>query len=84
MIRTTMAATQKENEQADRLYEQYGKPLEDAHRGEYLAVSRDGQILLAPSLLEAVDQAADAFGPDNFVFKVGEKAVGKWLWLSSR
>lgn len=78
----TLATTQNDNEQADRLYEQYGKPLEREHRGEYLAVSRDGQTLLAPSLLDAVERAADTFGPDNFVFKVGEKAVGKWLWLS--
>jgi hypothetical protein len=76
-----MAATQVDNEQADRLYRQYGKPLEQEHWGEYLAISSEGKTLLAPSLLEAVERATDTFGPGSFIFKVGEKTVGKWLWL---
>jgi hypothetical protein len=38
-------------------------------------------MLLAPSLLEAVERAADAFGPGNYVFRIGTRTVGSWLWL---
>ncbi len=62
----------------DELYERYGKPLEAKHRGEYLAVSQDGRTLLGDDIAEVVEQAASQFGPENFIFKVGEKSVGKW------
>ena len=65
-------------EEAAQLYERYGKPLEGEHRGEYLAISPEGQTLLGPTLLEVVQKAGTAFGAGNFVFKVGEKTVGKW------
>lgn len=64
--------------QADNLYRQYGKPLELEHKGAYLAVSPDGETVLGTTLLEVSKQAKQAFGPGSFVFKVGEKAVGKW------
>ncbi len=65
-------------EQAADLYERFGRPLEAKHRGEYLAVSPNGRTILAPTLAEALGQATAAFGPGNFVFKVGERAVGAW------
>ncbi len=72
----------KETEQAHKLYEIYGKPLEQEHRGEYVAVSEDGKIL-APTLLQAAEDAGATFGPGNFIFKVGERAVGRWRWLKT-
>ena len=63
---------------SNKLYEQHGKPLEQEHQGEFLAISPAGKVLLAPSLLGAMEQASTAFGPGNFIFKVGEKVVGKW------
>jgi hypothetical protein len=63
---------------ADRLYVQFGRPLEASHWGEYLAIAPDGRTLLAPTLLEALDQAAEAFGPGNYIFKVGPRAVGRY------
>ena len=66
------------NRRFDELYERYGKPLEAKHRGEFLAVSQDGRILLSHDLAEVVEKAASEFGPENFIFKVGEKAVGRW------
>jgi hypothetical protein len=54
------------------------RPLEDKHRGEYLAVSPDGRTILAKTLLEVVAKARAAFGPENFIFKVGARAVGTW------
>ena len=34
-------------EEDARLYEQYGKPLEKDHAGEYMAISPDGQTILS-------------------------------------
>jgi hypothetical protein len=62
----------------DALYAQYGKPLEADHAGEYLAVSPTGQTLLGRSLREVTRKATATFGPGNFVYKVGARAVGKW------
>ncbi len=73
-----LKSDQGQLDEADRLYEQYGKPFEAEHWGEYVAIARDGRVVLAPTLLEAVQQAASVLGSDNHVFKVGERTVGKW------
>lgn len=74
-----METTSREQQElATRLYDAYGKPLEDKHRGEYVAISEQGQTVLKPSLLEVAQAAAQVLGPGAFVFKVGERAVGKW------
>jgi hypothetical protein len=65
-------------EQAERLYERYGKPLEREHEGEYVAIFPDGTTVLGPSPQEALDKAMDTVGPGSFVFKLGEKAVWRW------
>lgn len=72
------ASSQQLMEQAERLYEQYGRPLEQEHWGEYIAIFPDGRFLLGPSRLEVLDQALAQFGPGSFLFKVGEKVVGRW------
>lgn len=66
--------------EANRLYQQYVVPLEKEHRGKYVAVfpNRDGNVIIGTTLLEVVERATATFGPGSFVFKVGEKAVGKW------
>ncbi len=64
--------------QADSLYERYGKPLEREHLGDYLAVSLDGKTLIGSSLLDVANNAATTLGPGNFIFKIGERAVGRW------
>ena len=77
-----MARAYRPNDETDRLYddlyERYGKPLEAEHAGEYLAVSPSGQAILGTSLREAARQASETFGPGNFLYRVGEKSVGKW------
>jgi hypothetical protein len=76
---TAQAENQRDIERRyDELYEQYGKPLEAEHAGEYLAVSPAGETLLGSSLREVARQATAKFGPGNFVYKVGARAVGKW------
>ena len=71
-------SSQQLTEQAENLYEQYGKPLEQKHRGEYVAIFPDGRFVLGESRLEVLDQALAQFGPGSFLFKVGEKVVGRW------
>ncbi len=65
---------------SDKLYQRHGKPLEQTHKGEYLAVSFKGKTILGSNLYETVKKASDIFGPANsIVFKVGQKFVGRSL-----
>jgi hypothetical protein len=74
-----MAAEQNElNRRADELYDQYAKPLEYEHRDEYIAVSPTGQVLLGDDLYDLTRQATETFGRGNFIFKLGQRAVGNW------
>lgn len=62
----------------DELYETYGRPLEADHRGEFLAVSPDGRTIIGSTLREVARKATETFGPGNFVYKIGEREVGRW------
>ncbi len=63
-----------------KLYEQYGKPLEREHTGEYVAIGPDGDTILAESTDEALRQGVETFGSGNFgLFRIGYPALGKWL-----
>jgi hypothetical protein len=64
--------------QADELYDQYAKPLEPEHHGEFVAIARDGRTILGRSAREVGRKAREEFGPGNFVFKIGPRAVGRW------
>jgi hypothetical protein len=57
------------------LYEQYGKPLEAEHKGEYVVISNSGKTIVGKSLTEVVTHAIDKFGKGHFVFKIGSRAV---------
>ena len=63
---------------SEKLYKQYAKPLEKKHWGKFIAISPSGQTVLASTLNEAAERAAK-FGRGNFIFKIGEYAVGNWL-----
>ena len=66
-----------------RLYELWGKPLEPAHTGEYLAIGSDGQTILGSSLNEVTQKTVSAFGAGNFALaRVGHPAMGRWLLLN--
>jgi hypothetical protein len=65
-------------EQAEKLYEQYGKPLERDHLGRYAAIFPDGRFVIGHTRLEVLDKALSQVGPGSFLFKIGEKIVGKW------
>ena len=63
----------------DELYERHGTPLEADHLGQYLAVSPDGRIVLGPDLLDVARQAKEQLGRGCFLYKIGERAVGRWI-----
>ena len=65
------------NRQANELYEAYGKALERDHWGEFIAISRRGAVVLGDSLLDVAQKASQTLGKGRFVFKIGERAVGK-------
>jgi hypothetical protein len=60
------------------LYEQYGKPLEREHTGEYVVISNSGKTIVGKSLTEVVTRAIATFGKGHFVFKIGSRAVGSF------
>lgn len=63
---------------SQRLYEQFGKPLEAEHPGQFVAIAPDGRTLLGESAGQVGRAAKEAFGPGNFVFKLGPCVVGKY------
>jgi len=66
------------NRRYDEMYERYGRPLESEHRGEFAAISPQGEVILGSMMFEVAQQAADRFGPGSYLFKIGESTVGRW------
>ena len=60
------------------LYEQYGKPLEAEHNGEYVVISASGKTIVGKSLTEVVVNSIERFGKGQFVFKIGSRAIGSF------
>ena len=59
-----------------RLYEKYVKPLEANHTGEFVAISKDGEMLLGKRDGETLRRALDEFGRGNFeMARVGYDAI---------
>jgi len=64
-------------DQGDLLYEKYGKPLEDDHWGEFIAISSDGRTVIGQDLHEVLPEATKRLGLGHYLFKIGEKVLGK-------
>jgi hypothetical protein len=65
-------------EEDERLYLQYGKPLEKSHKGEYVAIARDGQTILSTDPDEVLRKAVSQFDSGSFALaRVGEKGFDK-------
>ena len=66
--------------EAHALYDEYVKPLEADHWGEYAAVTPDGRVFLGEDKREVLDRlvAAVGLGSGSYVFKVGPLVVGRW------
>ncbi|HEU0022550.1 MAG TPA: hypothetical protein VFR55_12895 [Dehalococcoidia bacterium] len=69
-------------EEDDRLYELYGKPLEEEYSGKFVAIGPDGQTILGDDDAEILQQAIEKFGSGTFAFtRVGDRTLGRWLAL---
>jgi hypothetical protein len=63
----------------DAMYEKHGKPLEAEHRGGFIAISYNGQTIVAKDDIEVLKVALERFGSGNFAFRrVGIRTLGKW------
>ncbi len=63
----------------DALYERFAKHLEEEHRGEFVAINREGKIIVSRDDIEVVQRAIKEFGEGQFAFRrIGYKALGKW------
>ena len=61
------------------LYQRFGKKLEQEHKGEFVAISREGAVIVSKSDVEVLQKALEQFGSGNFAFRrIGYKAIGKW------
>ena len=58
-----------------RVYEQYVKPVEPGHLGEYVLVRPDGEMIFAAGVDELFDKTDGMDDQDNCIFKVGEIAA---------
>lgn len=66
------------SEEFDRRYECYGKPLENDHRGDFVAITQDGRVIVGKNDIEVVDRAIEEFGSGDFVlYRIGCRYVGK-------
>jgi hypothetical protein len=75
---TVVSSYEDRRKTARALYEQYGKPLEAEHKGEYVVISNSGKTIVGKSLTEVVIHSIEQFGEGNFVFKIGSRAVGSF------
>jgi hypothetical protein len=65
------------------LYERYGRPLEKNHRGEFVAISPQGETILGSHAADVLRRAVERFGSGNFALKrVGYRAFGRWLTIN--
>ena len=70
----------REAEQKERLYARHGKPLESAHKGEYVAISRDGRTIVGKRMGEVLHKAEEDFGGGEFsMARIGYPALARWL-----
>lgn len=53
----------------DARYERYGKALEPEHRGEYVAISEDGRLIVGTDDLAVSSQAIAQFGSGRYAFR---------------
>lgn len=63
-------------QEADELYEQYGKPLEAEHLDEYVAIAPNGQTVIGATVADVLVEAERSLGPGNVIFHIGRR----WVW----
>ena len=66
----------------ERLYELYGKPLEEDHPSKFVAIGPDGKTILGDDDAQVLLEAIEKFGSGNFAFtRIGDRTLGRWLAL---
>lgn len=79
MRSNTTSELKKRVTEDNELYQRYGKKLEQEHKGEFVAISRGGIVIVSKSDIEVLQKALEHFGSGNFTFRrIGYKAIGKW------
>ncbi len=63
------------------LYERYVEPLEEEHRGEYIAIHPDGRTLIGKDSNNLRIQADSQFGKGSAIFKIGRLISPGFRWL---
>src|SRR5690242_7722900 len=63
-----VALDERVRERDDYLWERYAQPHIGTHRGEWAAVSIDGDILFGPTASAVMAEATDRFGQGNFAY----------------
>ena len=61
----------------DALYDQFVLPVEAEHYGEYVVVAEDGRMVFGSDLNDTHFTASEKLGRGTFMFKVGERSVGR-------
>ena len=75
----TTSELRKQVMEDNELYQRFGKKLEQEHKGEFVAISREGAVIVSKSDVEVLQKALEQFGSGNFAFhRIGYKAIGKW------
>ncbi|MGQ9627390.1 MAG: hypothetical protein ACUVV0_10870 [Anaerolineae bacterium] len=73
------APLQERARRDEALYEKFGRPLEPEHQGKFVAISTEGETIVAEDSVEVLRAAIERFGSGNFAFhRIGFKAIGKW------
>jgi len=74
----TTSTRRELRDQADDLYERYGKPLQETYAGQYVVIAPDRQTVIGPTLIAVAQAAAATLGRGNLAFKIGDRAVATW------
>jgi hypothetical protein len=62
--------------EAHAVYDRHVKPVEHVHQGEYVLVTPDEQTYFASTLVDVLRRGHESSNPRNFIFKVGDVALG--------
>jgi len=78
-VRSTSGSEEDAGARLDRMYEQYVKPVEQDHLGEYVVVTPAGEMYFAQTQSELVKKTMHLREGGNCLYKVGEIAATKIL-----
>ena len=63
----------------DMLYDNFARHLVVEHSSKFVAIARDGCLIMGENDIEVLRKAVREFGSGKFAFrKMGAKTLGKW------